>query len=209
MFDFHAHLGNKLSNDLFIASTNINEYDDVKSYKYHSYGLLNTSNYNDLNIFKNSVINDNNCFIGEVGLDKRLSYTINDKILSTSLALAADMNKVIIFHIVRMYDVFFKELKKYRLNVPFIVHGFTASEEIAKEIYKHGGYISLNTRCENTKDFKDLLNYPFLLETDLKDDENRLINLSIWYEKIANYTNMDKNELERIMNERRTIFKNI
>ena len=209
MFDFHAHLANNKSENVYIASTNIEEYSLIKDYKYHSYGLLNSTNILDIPIFRDAIINDKQSFIGEVGLDKRYKETINDKVLAESLSLAKDLNKVVIFHIVGMYDVFFKELKKYKLKTPFIVHGFTASFEIAKEINKLGGYISLNAKSERCKDFSALLTLPFLLETDLPDDNNRIINLNMWYEKIANYTNIDINQLIRIMNERRTIFENI
>ena len=129
--------------------------------------------------------------IGEIGLDKRFSdIEAQVEIFRRALSIAADCNSFVIIHVVRAYDRALHEIKHYGIK-RFMVHGFSSSYEIAEDIIKAGGMISLSPKAERLKSFERLLSLPFVTETDMKTGEEEMIVLKAWNEKLSAVTGVD------------------
>lgn len=207
MFDFHTHLGDNLSNSL-INSSSKDEFQKISKLNldYYSYGII-APNKLDYSSFENYIISDNRAMIGEIGLDDR--YENQDEQLTffnKALSLAKDLNRSFTLHNVGNINLLLKTLKKYPQLPPFIFHNFTSSCEIAKEIYKLNGYISLSKRSTKTKHFEKLLNFDFLLETDLPTSPFQREEIKLLYKKVSDEMKIDINKLEEKLDDRITIF---
>lgn len=204
MFDMHAHIGTYFQ-DALVATSKIEEFDDVKNFKYHSYGSLSFINC-DLNLIEEEIKKDDLGLIGEVGLDKRFDFSNQATFFENAIKLSKKYDRSLIIHLVGHQDVFFNLLDIYSPIPPFLVHGFTSSFESAKRIINYGGYISLSPRAEKTKDFKKLLKLPFFLETDMPTGDDETKTLKLWYNKVSEELGVLPSVLEEIIDDRRTIF---
>lgn len=204
MFDMHAHIGN-ISQDALVATSKVEEFNDVKNYKYHSYGSLSFI-ASDLEVIEEEIKNDNLSFIGEVGLDKRFDFSNQAIFFENAIKLSKKYDRSLIIHLVGHQDVFFNLLNLYSPLPPFLVHGFTSSFESAKRITSYGGFISLSPRAEKTKDFKKLLKLPFFLETDMPTGVDETKTLKLWYNRVSEELGISSSVLEEIIDDRRTIF---
>ena len=204
MFDIHAHIG-ALNNDALVATSHIEEFDNLTFFKYRAYGSLRYKN-DDLLAIKKYVSNDNKALIGEVGLDRRSTLEGQEDFLREIIIFAKEINRPIIFHLVGHYDIFFNLIERYKPLPPFLVHSFTSSYEVAARIIKNNGYISLSPRALYCKSFKRLLTLPFLLETDLITGDEQTKTLGLWYNTVSKELNINIERLEDIIDERRTVF---
>ena len=71
--------------------------------------------------------------IGEVGLDrlKGPSMEIQHAMLLAQLALANELQKPVIFHLVRAWDEFYS-LVKSQQHTPWIIHGFNSPKQVSR-----------------------------------------------------------------------------
>ena len=79
-------------------------------------------------------IHHQNCHaIGEVGLDrlKGPSMEIQHAMLLSQLALANELQKPVIFHLVRAWDEFYAVLKS-KQQTPWIIHGFNSPKQFPR-----------------------------------------------------------------------------
>lgn len=86
--------------------------------------------------------------IGEIGLDrlKGPSLEIQKAVLLLQLNIANQLNKPVIFHIVRAWNEFFAIYNSHK-QTPWIIHGFNAPKQLIKvlesEIYLSLGPVSI------------------------------------------------------------------
>jgi len=81
-------------------------------------------------------IHHQNCrAIGEVGLDrlKGPSIEIQHAMLIAQLTLANELQKPVIFHLVRAWDEFYSLLKSQQ-HTPWIIHGFNSPKQVTRLI---------------------------------------------------------------------------
>lgn len=73
--------------------------------------------------------------IGEVGLDrlKGPSIEIQHAMLLAQLTLANELQKPVIFHLVRAWDEFYSLLKSQQ-HTPWIIHGFNSPKQVTRLI---------------------------------------------------------------------------
>ena len=73
--------------------------------------------------------------IGEVGLDrlKGPSMEIQHAMLLAQLTLANELQKPVIFHLVRAWDEFYSLLKSQQ-HTPWIIHGFNSPKQVTRLI---------------------------------------------------------------------------
>ncbi len=86
--------------------------------------------------------------IGEAGLDK-LAAGFGDRqedIFKFQCALAEEMQKPLIVHLVRAVDELLRIRSAVKPAVPWIVHGFRGGPKLAEQLLRHGMYISFGTR---------------------------------------------------------------
>ncbi len=73
--------------------------------------------------------------LGEVGLDrlKGPSIEIQHAMLIAQLSLANELQKPVIFHLVRAWDEFYSLLKSQQ-HTPWIIHGFNSPKQVTRLI---------------------------------------------------------------------------
>lgn len=82
--------------------------------------------------------------IGECGLDRRCStpITLQRSLFIRQIELANTVGKPLIIHCVRAFDETLSILRKHRVCVPVIFHGFRQSELLAAQIIGEGHFLS-------------------------------------------------------------------
>lgn len=86
-----------------------------------------------------------NCIaIGECGLDKLKGPSIETQIqvFEKQIRLAILLNKPVIVHCVKAFDILNAIIKKYHHQTVFIIHGFNQNQQIAAQLLKQGAYLS-------------------------------------------------------------------
>ncbi len=119
------------------------------------------------------------CGIGETGLDftdKSLDRERQIQVFTFQMHLANDLKRPIQIHIRKAWDALIHVLKKNGpLKVPGILHSYSGSAELVKQLLPHGVYFSFSgtiTRKGARKIIQSLQAVPvdrILLETDAPD----------------------------------------
>lgn len=83
--------------------------------------------------------------IGECGYDKLATHSLKEQAtyFEPQLALAYELGKPAVLHIVRAWDALFASIKRVRNLPPMIVHGFRGKLELAEMLLSKGFYLSL------------------------------------------------------------------
>ena len=110
--------------------------------------------------------------LGECGLDKRSAVPMDLQIavFEKQIALAEQYQKPLILHLVAAFDELIAIKKRLKISVPIIIHGFSKSEQLAKQLVDNDFYLSFgkyllrNPQLEDV--FKTVPNDRFFLETD-------------------------------------------
>ena len=202
MFDAHAHIG-EYRHDALICTSQSDEYQIAERYPLHSYGTLSPDE-NVPFIIEERLREDPSAFIGEFGPDSRFEYSIT--VIKALLELARDYSRPFTLHVVRRHDEMLHLLRQIKTGVPFIVHGFTSSAQIADEYIRLGGFISLGKRSLRSRDFTSLLRKNFLLESDLPCSSEADRVLEEVYTSAALQLGTSIAVLEEMIDERRTVF---
>ncbi|GIZ08401.1 TatD family hydrolase [Flavobacterium sp. UMI-01] len=123
-------------------------------------------------------LQDKSCLaLGECGLDKKIGIplALQQVVFEKQLVLAQQYNKPVIVHCVAAFDELIATHKKMKLTVPVIIHGFTKSEPLAKQLVAAGFYLSfgkdLLKKPKMETVFKSVPDDRIFLETDTMVDE--------------------------------------
>jgi TatD DNase family protein len=86
--------------------------------------------------------------IGEAGLDARRgpSLEVQTPIFTLQAGLAERLGKPLIIHAVSTFPQIIRLKKQMLPTVPWIIHGFRGKPQLAKELVRHGMYISLGEK---------------------------------------------------------------
>lgn len=140
--------------------------------------------------------------LGECGLDKRIEIplALQIEVFEKQIALAEKHQKPLVLHLVAAFDELIEIKKRLKISVPIIIHGFSKSEQLAKQLIDNGFYLSFgkyllrNPELETV--FKSVPNDRFFLETDTIEE-----TLEEVYQKAALYKNTSvetiKNQVEK------------
>lgn len=142
-----------------------------------------------------------NCIaLGEIGLDKICSIDFDKQIyFFEKQILIANVRKLpVIIHCVKSYNEVLNFRKKYTDNI-WIIHDFSGSLNLAKDLINNNFYISLgnNFMRDNSKigSFLSLLPIDrFFFETD-----NKLFDIQSVYQKASENLGIKITELEKII----------
>ena len=139
------------------------------------------------------------CFaLGECGLDKRIevSMSLQMEVFEKQIALAEKYQKPLVLHLVAAFDELIEVKKRLNISVPMIIHGFSKSEQLAKQLIDNGFYLSfgkyLLRNLELEAVFKSIPNDRFFLETDTIDE-----TLEEVYKIAARYKNVTVEALQK------------
>ncbi len=146
--------------------------------------------------------------IGEIGLDKRAdNFSWQSKILLKQLELARDLELPVIFHIVHDYYRLHKILKNNFPQIRGYLHGFNASEEIARTFSQYDLAFSLGSRLPKMAALKFILKRGhLLLETDAPyqkplnslEEFNRLSNLKWVLSELSQKMGKKRDEIRQL-----------
>ncbi len=131
--------------------------------------------------------------LGEAGLDKmhKASYERQIELFERQIELSEALQKPMILHDVRSHNEIIALRKKHKAHQPWILHGFSGTEQDLKQLIEQGIYLSvgeslLHSERKIYKSFKFIdLDYLFL-ETDMSE-----IGVETIYKAAANLLEMD------------------
>lgn len=150
-----------------------------------------------------SKLQDANCLaVGECGLDKRIEVPmeLQQMVFEKQLLLAQQYQKPVVIHCVAAFQELIEIIKKLKITVPIVIHGFSKSEQLVKQLLDNGFYISfgkyllLNPELELV--FKSMPNDRFFLETDTVDE-----GIEAVYELAAKYKGVLVEEMQNLVND--------
>ena len=149
--------------------------------------------------------------VGECGLDKRIEVPmeLQQLVFEKQLLLAQKHQKPVVIHCVAAFQELIEITKKLNITVPILIHGFSKSEQLAKQLLDNGFYISfgkyllLNEELETV--FKTMPNDRFFLETDTAEE-----SLATVYALAAKYKGVSVEKIQKQVNSNfNTIFNQI
>ena len=149
--------------------------------------------------------------VGECGLDKRIEVGIElqQVVFEKQLLLAQKYQKPVVIHCVAAFQELIEITKKLTISVPILIHGFSKSEQLAKQLLDNGYYISFgkyllqNPELETV--FKNMPNDRFFLETDTVAE-----SIATVYALAAKYKGISVKEIQEQINSNfNTVFKQI
>jgi TatD DNase family protein len=145
--------------------------------------------------------NPNVLAIGEIGLDKKIDVSYIDQLraFEQQLEIAEKLKKPVIIHCVKAYDDILSLRKKSNHSIPWIIHWFNASEQIAGELIKGNCYLSFGKMLfkENSKAFSVFENIPMNKVFFETDDTG--VSIAQVYIKAAQIRNIPLNELKELV----------
>lgn len=142
--------------------------------------------------------------VGEIGLDftprgTPLDRAIQETVFRAQLDLAAELGLPVILHCVRAYNEVIKILADYHL--PVILHGFTGSPQLARQLTAAGYYLSFGEHLFRSPRTREALKATPLDRLFLETDQSPK-NISELYDFAAALIGIQLPEL------RRQIYKN-
>jgi TatD DNase family protein len=128
------------------------------------------------------------------------------EVFEKQIALAEKYQKPLVLHLVAAFDELIEIKKRLNISVPIIIHGFSKSEQLAKQLIDNGFYLSFGKYLLRNKEmetvFKSIPNDKFFLETDTIEE-----TLEEVYQKAALCKNISVEELlSKILNNWKSIF---
>ncbi|MFT7351966.1 MAG: TatD DNase family protein [Flavobacterium sp.] len=136
--------------------------------------------------------------LGECGLDKRIEIPmqLQIEIFEKQILLAEKFQKPVILHLVAAFDELIEIKNRLQISVPMIVHGFSKSKELAKQLMDNGMFLSFGKYLIQNENLKDVfLSVPenrYFLETDSSDYKIEEV-----YSLVAKYKNQNILEIQK------------
>lgn len=173
--NLHTHTSRNLSNTIEIVNQYPHDFQEgfsTYSIGIHPWYLEESRLEEDLKIIK-SKLSTNECIaLGECGLDKRIEkiYSSQIAVFEAQLDLNKAFSKPVILHCVASFDEVISSKKNSGLTCPFIIHGFSKNEQVAKQLLKQDFYLSFGKYLLRNPDLREVFaqipNEKIFLETD-------------------------------------------
>ena len=201
--DIHTHTERTKDNLIQVVNLDLNQLCPEKGY--YSYGIhpwaLDKADFQSekaLQTLEEKLKLPQVIALGEAGLDKMHKATFEQQIeiFERQIELSETLKKPMILHDVRSHNEIITLRKKHKAQQPWIVHGFSGTEQDIKQLIGQGIYLSvgeslLHTERKIHKSFKFIdLDYLFL-ETDMAE-----IGVEKVYETAAVLLEMDLSDLQ-------------
>lgn len=200
--DIHTHTTK--SRDNLIQIVNLDLKSPCPEQGYYSYGIhpwaLDNVDFQieeALSLLEARLQSPNVLALGEAGLDKfHADFEQQIRLFERQIVLSENMKKPMILHDVKSHNEIVTLRKKHRAKQPWIVHGFSGTEQDIKQLIGQGIYLSvgeslLHPERKIYKSFKFIdLDYLFF-ETDMAE-----IGVETIYEAAANLLEMDLSDLQ-------------
>ncbi|MBN2612497.1 MAG: TatD family hydrolase [Bacteroidales bacterium] len=192
LIDIHVHTKYNHQDTLLLLNVFPKDAGHLDSQNIYSVGLhpwhvKKGSLTDDISRVRKAAENPQVIAIGETGLDRKTDVPYIDQLnaFEQQLEIAETFRRPVIIHCVKAYDDIISIRKKFNPSIPWIIHWFNASTQIADELLKNNCYLSFGTMLfkENSKAFGVFKNMPvnrLFLETD-----DAGINIADVYDKAA------------------------
>lgn len=196
--DIHTHTTK--SRDNLIQIVNLDLKSPCPEQGYYSYGIhpwaLDNVDFQieeALSLLEARLQSPNVLALGEAGLDKmhKASFERQIELFERQIELSEALKKPMILHDVRSHNEIITLRKKHKAQQPWIVHGFSGTEQDIKQLIGQGIYLSvgeslLHPERKIYKSFKFIdLDYLFL-ETDMAE-----VGIEMVYEEAAKVLDID------------------
>ncbi len=202
--DIHTHTTKSRDNLIQIVNLDLNQSCPEQgcfSYGIHPWALNNTDFQAEkaLQALEEKLKLPQIVALGEAGLDKihKASFERQIELFERQIELSETLQKPMILHDVRSHNEIIALRKKHKAQQPWILHGFSGTEQDIKQLIGQGIYLSVGESLRNPerkihKSFKFIdLNYLFL-ETDMAE-----ISVEMIYKAAANLLEMDIVSLQK------------
>jgi len=201
--DIHSHTTKTNDNCIQIINLDLNQ--PCPEQGYYSYGIhpwaLDNVDFQieeALSLLEARLQSPNVLALGEAGLDKmhKASFERQIELFERQIELSEALKKPMILHDVRSHNEIITLRKKHKAHQPWIVHGFSGTEQDVQQLIGQGIYLSvdeslLHSERKIYKSFKFIdLDYLFF-ETDMSE-----IGVETIYEAAANLLEMDLSDLQ-------------
>jgi TatD DNase family protein len=143
---------------------------------------------------------DNMIAFGEAGFDKLRGASLELQRLAfeEQIGISERYMKPVVIHSVRAWDELLMANKKLKPAMPWLIHGFRGSIELAKQLLSKGMYLSFwfdfALRSESAQLLRALPRDRIFLETDGAD-----VEISRIYEKVASDLEVSVSELKSVI----------
>lgn len=202
-FNLHTHIFTNQLNILELVNQYPYEFDgSIPFYStgIHPWYIDENRLESDLQIIE-SKLKESNCLaLGECGIDKRIdiSMDLQQSVFEKQLLLAQKYQKPVVIHCVAAFQELIDIIKKENITVPILIHGFSKSEQLAKQLLDNGFYISFGKYLLRNPElelvFKNIPNDRFFLETDTIDEGIQAV-----YALAAKYKGVSVEEIQKII----------
>ena len=202
--DIHTHTAK--SDDDLVQIVNLNLDQPRPEQGYYSYGIhpweadkadfqVETA----LQCLEERLKSPNVIALGEAGLDKmhKVSFERQIELFERQIELSEAMQKPMILHDVRSHNEILALRKKHKVKQPWILHGFSGTEQDIKQLTGQGIYLSvgeslLHPERKVYKSFKYIDLDHLFLETDMVE-----IGIVSVYEAAAKLLEMEIDALQK------------
>ena len=139
--------------------------------------------------------------LGECGLDKRITvpFALQQQVFEAQLHLAHKVQKPVIIHCVAAFQELIATIKKSKITVSIIIHGFSKNSALAQQLLQEGYYLSFGKYLFQQPELAEVLakvpHDRFFLETDTMDRSIQEV-----YTKAAECKKMSLDELKSTLN---------
>ncbi|MCR5657979.1 MAG: TatD family hydrolase [Bacteroidales bacterium] len=202
--DIHTHKAESSDNLIQIVNLDLNQ--PCPEQGFYSYGIhpweADSAVFQmeiTLQRLEEKLKNPNVLALGEAGLDKTHKTSFEQQIVlfERQIELSEALQKPMILHDVRSHNEIIALRKKHQTQQPWIIHGFSGTEQDIKQLIGQGFYLSVGESLlyperKIHKSFKSIdLNYLFL-ETDMAE-----VGIETIYDKAAKLLDIDIAVLQR------------
>ncbi len=176
--DIHVHNYYEQENVILVQNLFPEHANSMVKKRYYSIGLhpwhvKDNMWQNDCEVVSRVSTHPNIIAIGETGLDAKvdISFETQVKAFRKQLEIAEECNKPVIIHCVRAYNEILSVRKHSNQNIPWIIHWFNASKQLADDLINKNCYLSFGHTLfkEDSKAFKAFTELPLdkiFFETD-------------------------------------------
>lgn len=135
--------------------------------------------------------------IGETGLDYacEVDKAIQEHLFRAHLEAAEQLRKPVVLHVVRAFEPTIKILANYNIK-GVVFHGFTGSEQQAKEAIKRGYYLSFGARSLRSSKTRQAIASTPLERLFCETDDNPTLDIAEIYAEVAAIKGITLPELE-------------
>ena len=202
--DIHTHTKRTKDNLIQVVNLDLNQSCPEKGF--YSYGIhpwvLDNADFQSekaLQALEEKLKLPHVLALGEAGLDKmhKATFEQQTKLFERQIELSEALQKPMILHDVRSHNEIIALRKKHQTQQPWIIHGFSGTEQDIKQLIGQGFYLSVGESLlyperKIHKSFKSIdLNYLFL-ETDMAE-----VGIETIYDKAAKLLDIDIAVLQR------------